>query len=224
MAPRRREAPPGPTTAAALADDLRRRILSGDPGPGAPLREEGLARAHGVSRHTVRSALAVLAAERLVVVEPYRGARVASLDDAALVALQELRGALEAEAVRLLRERHGEAWPAAVLAPVEAALARLERADGADPGDWPETARAHAAVHRALVSAAGSPRITEAYERLDSEILLLLLHVRPHYPRGSLTAEHRAYVAATRRRGEAEVRAHLAHSTALIVEARSHAG
>ena len=100
MSPRRRESEPGPTHAAALADALRASILSGELGLDAPLREERLAAEHAASRHTVRAALQALAAERLVTIAPYRGARVANLDDDAVEALQELRGALEAEAVR----------------------------------------------------------------------------------------------------------------------------
>ncbi len=222
MSPRRRDREPGPTAAAALTDLLRARILAGSPGPGEALREEELAREHDLSRHTVRAALASLAAERLVETVPYRGARVASLDDAELVALQELRGALEAEAVRILRDRHGSGWPAAVTGPLDAALADLTAVDAAS--DWPAAARAHAAFHRALVAAAGSPRITEAYARLDSEMLLLLTHLRPGYPAASLGDEHRDYLAAVQRDGGEVVRAHLAGSTAQIRSARADAG
>lgn len=219
MSPRRRDSAPGPTAAAALTDELRAGILDGRQLPGARLREEDIAEEHGVSRHTVRAALAALAAERLVDLVPYRGARVAALDDPALVALQQLRGALEAEAVRILRERYGCRWPDAVTAPIEAALHELAALDAAS--DWPHTARAHAAFHRALVAVAGSDRITEAYAQLDSEILLLLTHVRPRYSAGALGAEHRDYLAAVQRDGGDAVRAHLAHSTELIQAARA---
>ncbi|MGF2075852.1 GntR family transcriptional regulator, partial [Enterococcus casseliflavus] len=64
-----------------------------------------LSSTHGVSRHTARTALATLTAERLVTAEPYRGVRVSVLDDAALVALQQLRCALETEALRIVRGR-----------------------------------------------------------------------------------------------------------------------
>ncbi|MCH1866821.1 GntR family transcriptional regulator [Nocardioides sp. CFH 31398] len=205
-----------------LADTLRTRILDGTLAPGEPLRQEELSSHHDVSRHTLRTALATLTAERLVVAEPYRGARVADLDDAALVALQQLRCALETEAVRLLHDAHGAAWPAAVLADVDRALDALEAAEHA--GDWPGTARAHAGVHRALVDAAGSPRISEVCAGLDAELLLLLRGVRPHYGPGALAAEHRAYVDALRSGRVEAVREHLARSTALILEGRRQGG
>lgn len=197
---------------------MREQILDGRVSPGTPLREVALAGEWGVSRHTVRAVLAALAAERLVVVEPYRGARVADLDDDALVDLQRLRGALECEAVRLLRERHGDRWPDDLMAPITEALDDLAAAE--IMGAWPAVARAHSGVHLAVVEAAGSPRIAEAYRSLDAEILLMLLHVRPHYGRGELAVEHRAYVDALRARGESAVREHLDRATETILRAR----
>lgn len=214
MSPRRRDAP-GPTSAARLADDLRRRILTGDLRPGEPLREEQLAADTGLSRHTVRTALAALGAERLVVAEPYRGARVTDFTLEDVIALQQLRAALEGEAVRLVRERHGDAWPASVTDPIQAAIERLERVDEAD---WPSVAAAHAGVHRAVVAAAGNPRFDEAYARLDSELLLLLVHLRPQYSRAGLVAQHRAHLEDIRAVGEPAVRDHLAASTRLLQE------
>ena len=73
----------------------------------------------------MRTALAGLAAERLVQFVPYRGARVSALSIAEIEDLQALRGALESEAVRLLHERHGARWPDTVLAPIEASIATL---------------------------------------------------------------------------------------------------
>lgn len=213
---------PGPTATAELAARLRAEIIAGERRPGSPLREEELAATHALSRHTVRSALAALAAEGLLTLAPYRGARVIELDDDALLALQELRGALESEAVRMLRDRHGDRWPAAVTAPLDTALEALAEAEAS--GDWLATTRAHAAVHQSLVAAAGSIRITEAYARLDAEILVLLTHARPDYPAGTLTAEHREYLDAVQRTGGDAVRAHLAHSTEAIRAARSAAG
>jgi len=218
MTPRRRDDQVSPTTATQLADTLRARILDGQVEPGAPLREEELALRHGVSRHTVRTALATLASERIVDAAPYRGARVAALDDESLLALQQLRGALETEAVRLTTEAHGGSWPDDVTAPIAAAVDDLARAEAS--GDWPATTRAHALVHRTIVAAAGSPRIAEAHGLLESEILLLLAHVRPDYPPGALAHEHRAYLADVMVSGGSAVRAHLDHSTALIRAAR----
>ncbi len=203
---------PGPRAADTVADAVRAGILSGDLSPGTPLREEELSAAHGVSRHTARTALARLTAERLVTAEPYRGVRVALLDDAALIALQQLRCALETEALRIVRDR-GIRPP-----DVDDALDALAAAEAS--GDWPATLEAHARVHLALVDAADSPRIAEEYRRLDSEMHLLLTQVRPAYGAGELDAEHRAYVEAALTDPERAVRAHLDHSTRAILDGR----
>jgi DNA-binding GntR family transcriptional regulator len=207
-----RSGTPGPRTADVVAEGLRRAILSGDLAPGSPLREEDLSATHGVSRHTARTALATLTAERLVTSEPYRGVRVSFLDDADLVALQQLRCALETEALRIVKERGVRPRDA------DAALDTLAVAEAS--GDWPATLDAHAWVHRALVDAADSPRISEEYRRLDSEMRLLLAHVRPAYAPGELTTEHRAYVAAALTDPEHAVREHLDNSTRAIIAHR----
>ncbi|GAB3994836.1 GntR family transcriptional regulator [Nocardioides marmoraquaticus] len=217
MSPSRPSGAPRTTAADRLTDELRRGVLTGALSPGEPLREEDLAAATGHSRHTVRTALARLVAERLSVAAAYRGVRVTSFDDDAVVALQQLRGALESEAVRLLGERHGTTWPDEVLAPVRVAIGSMA-ACAAD--DWPAVAAAHAEVHRRLVAAAGSARITEAHARLDSEMLLLLVHVRPAYSLDSLVDEHVDHLRRVQRDGPAAVRRHLDHATRAILDAR----
>jgi DNA-binding GntR family transcriptional regulator len=200
------------TGADRLAAELRGRVLSGELEPGAPLREEALAEEYDLSRHTVRRALERLVAQRLLVSEAYRGVRVTSFSDADVVALQQLRGALESEAVRLIRAGHGDSWPDDLVAPLVVAVDRL----ATDPS--PE--EAHSAFHRALVASAGSPRISEAYEQLDIEMLLFLRQLRSHYDGALLCIEHRDYLANVQRVGEEVVRRHLAHATTTLLTSR----
>ncbi|MFB9307909.1 DNA-binding GntR family transcriptional regulator [Agromyces hippuratus] len=217
------------TTVDRVADLIRAEILSGVLAPDTPLREEAAAEQFGVSRHTVRAAFQRLVAERLAVAEAYRGVRVASFDRAHVIALQQLRAALEVEAVRIVGERHGEAWPDEVLAPARATLDALDRlADGGGDGypddagegiDWLEVERLHAEFHHAIVAASASPRIIEAHAALGSELLLFLLHVRPHYTLDTLIEEHRALLDELPTRGGDAVREHLEHSTRLLIGA-----
>lgn len=209
---------PRPTAKALLVDELRERILGATIPPGTPLREEDLASSYGHSRHTVRSALSQLAAERLVQLIPYRGARVADLSDAEVEDLQALRGALETEAVRQLHERHGDHWPDEVLAPVRASIDALAEAE--EDGDWLAITRAHAEVHSTLIAITGSTRICEAYEQLSSETLLLLAGVRSHYPKGAFAIEHREYLRDIQGGDSRVIRDHLSHTTELIRESR----
>ena len=195
-----------------VADAVRAEILTGALPADAPLREEAAAARFGVSRHTVRSAFQRLVAERLAVAMPYRGVRVASFDRETIIALQQLRAALEVEAVRIAGERFGREWPERVLGPARDALDRL-----AASADWLEAERVHAEFHQALVAASGSPRIIEAHAALGAELLLFLLHVRPHYTLESLVAEHRALLDEVQSRGPDALRDHLEHSTRLLV-------
>lgn len=197
---------------------VRAEILSGVLAPAEPLREEAAAARYDVSRHTVRAAFQRLVAERLAVAEAYRGVRVASFDRYEVIALQQLRAALEVEAVRIAGERFGEQWPDWALAPAREALDRLAAARS-EPVDWLEVERVHADFHQALVATSASPRIMEAHAALGSELLLFLLHVRPHYTLDSLIEEHRALLDELPTRGPAAVREHLEHSTRLLIGA-----
>src|SRR5207237_2776399 len=85
-------------------------------------------------------------------------------------------------------------------------------------GDEVEVLRAHAAVHLALVRAAGSPRITGAHERLSDELDLLLLRARPQYRQGELVRQHRALLADVQRLGAAPLRDHLADTISRTAE------
>ncbi|WP_449277453.1 GntR family transcriptional regulator [Leucobacter sp. GX24907] len=237
--PERTSSPP-PRAQQLIADAMRARILSGDLVPGAPLREEELATRYDASRHTVRSALLLLAAERLVHTAPYRGAWVASFDDDEILALQDLRCALESASVRILHRRHGDVWPRQVLRPLEYALEELADAETSrsrtqtsnmqissndDTGAEPDSAamrisRAHVAFHDALVRASESERIIEAYERIGSEILMLTAHVRPHYEPGAFEPQHRDYLREVQTGDVESVWRHLSVSTELLLAHR----
>lgn len=180
------------------------------------MREQALAAETALSRHTVRTALARLTAESLVTQESYRGTRVRSFSAEDVQALQQLRCALEAEAVRLTRERHGRSWPDQVTAPVHKAMAELEIVGSAHPGDWPRVTAAHAGGHRAVVATASSSRIQDAYAQLDSEMLLLLVNLRPTYSAEEVVDDHRDYLRQIQIDGEKAVRRHLAHGTRQI--------
>ncbi|MFE9694824.1 GntR family transcriptional regulator [Micromonospora sp. NPDC005806] len=71
-----------------LADLLRDRITSGDLAPGASLPSElRLAQEYGLSRTSVRQAIALLRSDGLVIVEPPRGPFVRSMEPIETVTL-----------------------------------------------------------------------------------------------------------------------------------------
>jgi DNA-binding GntR family transcriptional regulator len=84
---------------------LRDEILSGHLGPGAELSEVALAERLGVSRGPIREALSLLCAQRLVTMQPRRGAYVSVLTRQEFLEAYQVREALEALAARLASAR-----------------------------------------------------------------------------------------------------------------------
>ena len=196
----------GTTAVAALTATLRDRILDGDLAPGERLIERALVEEHDVSRVTARSALARLAAEGLVVLEPHRGARVASLDAEQLHDLFALRTALEVEAARIaLAER-----PAELDAELGEAVAALAAACRPKRVVWRRVGEAHEEVHRALVDAARSPRISAAHQNLAAELRLFVVRLRPVWTAKEMVAHHRQLQRDLPAGGPDVVRRHLA--------------
>ncbi|WP_068920809.1 GntR family transcriptional regulator [Planobispora rosea] len=191
---------------AALADALRRRILSGEIEPGTPLPEQELSAAYGVARPTVREALAVLVHEGLLRRERHRSAQVAEVTVADLEDLMFVRRPLEdLMAVSLAGRR---------VAGADEALARMGALSADAP--WSDVVAEHMALHQELIVAVGSPRLERLYAALAAETRLGLVRLRAVYPdRDVLVAEHRDLLDVIAR-GPAEaarraVAAHLDH-------------
>jgi DNA-binding GntR family transcriptional regulator len=193
------------STVDALAAALRARIFEGDLAAGERLPERELTERYGVARHSVRAALRSLAAEGLVTIEPHRGASVASLDEAAVRSLFELRTALEIEAAHLALERNGGTLPASVCRAVAALAAVCARPNPA----WGDVADAHNAVHLAIVRAASSDRIARAYDGLAGEMRLFLTALRPHWTLERMAAHHEELLDQLERIGPSALRDHL---------------
>jgi DNA-binding GntR family transcriptional regulator len=194
------------STVDALAADLRTRIFDGGLDPDERLTERELTERYGVARHSVRAALRALAAERLVLIEPNRGARVARLDAAGLRSLFELRTALEMEAAHLALARNGGRVPGAV----HDAVAFLGRTCARQDPPWSEISAAHNGVHLALVRAADSERIERAYDGLAGEMRLFVTALRPHWSLERMAAHHEQLVAELDSEGASALRAHIA--------------
>ena len=88
------------STVDRVAEELRRAVFDGELESGTPLREVALAESLGVSRPTVREALAVLVAEGLATREPNRGVAVASPDPESVRDVCRARAVLEIAGVR----------------------------------------------------------------------------------------------------------------------------
>jgi DNA-binding GntR family transcriptional regulator len=96
------------TMSAAVADELRRRILDGEFPAGFQLRQDALAEEFGVSRIPVREALMQIEAEGLVKIHPHRGAIVSELSLGEIDELFELRMLLEPRLLKASAPRLNE--------------------------------------------------------------------------------------------------------------------
>lgn len=84
-----------------LFDSLQRAIVEGEIASGSKISEPELARQHGVSRGSLREAIARLEACKLVERRPNLGARVVTLSYEQLIEIYQVREALEGMAARL---------------------------------------------------------------------------------------------------------------------------
>ncbi|TLP43364.1 GntR family transcriptional regulator [Cohaesibacter sp. CAU 1516] len=101
------------TTTNIVADELRKRIMSGQLREGEQVRQEAIATELGVSRIPVREALRQLEAEGLITLVSHKGAEVTRLEPSEIAELFEVRIMLESwmfeHAIEHITESHLEA-------------------------------------------------------------------------------------------------------------------
>jgi DNA-binding GntR family transcriptional regulator len=204
------------STVQAAANALREQILDGQIQPGARLRETEFAERLGIARHSFRAATQILIAEGLLLREPNRGVQVPVLDPDDLIDVFRLRTALELEAVRLVM--------ASGTVPEEAAESVRELSGIGDDASWRSVVEPDMRFHQAIIDASGSTRLVRAYSSVQSEILLCLVKLRPHYHRpADVAAEHEELIAAMRAgdpdRAEELFRKHLAEAADNLTKA-----
>ena len=159
------------STVERVADELHRAIFDGELESGTPLREVALADSLGVSRPTIREALATLVSEGLATREPNRGVSVTQPDPDSIHDVCQARGVLEAAGVR-----HWAGADPASRAAVRTALAAYTDAVERE-ASYQVLNQRHLAFHLTLVGLAGSPRLMAMAESLYSELRLALAQV-----------------------------------------------
>jgi DNA-binding GntR family transcriptional regulator len=170
----------------------------------------------GIARHSFRAAAQILVAEGLLHREPNRGVQVPVFEADDLIDVFRLRTALEIEAVRLVIA--SGSIPAAVEQSVE------ELSGLPDDAPWRSVVEPDMRFHRAIIDASGSDRLARAYSTVQSEVLLCLVWLRPHYERpAEVAAEHEELIAAIRAgdadQAEAMFRAHLTEAVGNLTRA-----
>src|SRR4051794_3499664 len=147
---------------------LRGAVIAHRLGPGTKLPEDELAAIYGVSRTVVRSALQALAHDRLVCLEPNRGAFVAKPSPREAREVFEVRGLIEPR-VAALAASAAQAHHTAYL------TAHLEHEHTAvRAGDDGEAIRLSAAFHVAIAEIAGNVILTDYVRDLVSRSSLII--------------------------------------------------
>ncbi len=154
-----------------VADELRGALFDGELEPGTPLREVALAASLGVSRSTVREALAALVADGLVDRIPNKGTVVHALTAEGIGDICRARLVLESAGITM--------WSQAAEADrnaVRKAVARFDRL-AAKRTPAQDLTAAHLEIHRSITALTGSPRLIALAETLYAEIRLALAHL-----------------------------------------------
>lgn len=157
-----------PRTVLHLAvENLRQAIFTGVLQPGERLVEADLCQRLDVSRASLREALRVLAAEKLITIVPNRGPSVASLSWAEAEEIYDVRAMLEGEAAFRAASRLGTEGIAAM----RSALADFERAVGRR--DAAGRLAATGRFYDAMLAGCGSSVIPELLQGLVARITFL---------------------------------------------------
>lgn len=183
---------------------IRRRIIQAELEPGAPLSENQLAAALGISRTPIRESLQMLEREGLVRVIPQRGAYVAELSTQDIFEIYQIREQLESLAARIAAERLTEGD----LAELHHLVERMGQPG--NPLDGEAVTDADMRLHRLIVSTTKNRRLEQILGTLDDQVhrlrcLTMRYLSQPNGGRPSdSVAEHAAIVQALRSRNPAE--------------------
>jgi DNA-binding GntR family transcriptional regulator len=209
-------AQPPVTTVTRIAEELRRGIREGRFAPGQRLIEADLTRALGVSRGPLREAMARLAGDGLVKIEPNRGVTVRALTREDVRSIAAIREMVEGLAARLAAE-HIDAGSnredfKRVWAEMNGARARSNASDYVD---------ANEKFHTMIVRIGGNAILAQLLQQLRTPLFRFQFRSRFAVP--SLERGHRdhaaiatAILAGDARAAELAMRRHLRNSTKLI--------
>jgi len=210
--------PSRPATASDVTSRLREAITRGRLTPNERLIEADLAGQYRVNRAHIRTALAMLDQEGLVVRERNRGARVRAISDAEALEIAGTRLVIETMVARQAAERIDAAARKALRA-VEADMRAAVAAE-----DYGRFSECNAALHREIQAIAGNATATRILDTLKSHLVRLQYRVilLPGRPQSSL-AEHRAVIDAICKgdgaAAEKAMRRHMESFTRLLAQA-----
>ena len=154
----------------AVAESLRRDVISREIDPGAVLTEQFVADRFSVARTTAKAAVERLVADGFLQRTMHRSARAPVLSAEDIQDLYDTRILLEEEALRRVAVTG--------TVPVQAERHSLELMIFASRGDHDAMAGCDVAMHRALVEAAGSPRLTRMHATIMGEAHICMVQIQ----------------------------------------------
>jgi DNA-binding GntR family transcriptional regulator len=166
-----------------VLESIKEAILYGKLKPGQALVETDLAATLNVSKTPVREALKTLAGSGLVVMSPYKGATVRTVDAAMASSVYDVRMLMEPEALRR---------SVALGADFTEARSALD-----DTSDLARRSLANRRFHRALYAGCGNPLMVEILDGLRDQAALITVAgwgISPTWD--TEDAEHRAILVA----------------------------
>lgn len=156
-------------TADPIYEALKAAIMTGQLAPGEPLRQDEIARQHGVSKIPVREALLRLEVDGFVLFRKNKGATVREISPAEVLDLMDIRVALECRALEL-------AIPQMAQSDLDRAQAILQACrPEADLAEWSGlNERFHQAIYEPCGNGALMQMIADLRARLGPFVRLLV--------------------------------------------------
>lgn len=168
----------------AVCTALEADILNLHFAPGAKTTESALAERYGVSRNTVREAVAHLLAQGYLTKIANKGIYVRKFTATDVQEIFHLRALLELEAVNKIADSDH------LSADLFHILQQLEACDRV--AQWDDYVRLDIQFHSALVDAANSPRLSRLYDTILNEVKLCIYQTRNYVTiPGGTDASHR---------------------------------
>jgi DNA-binding GntR family transcriptional regulator len=182
------------STPVLVADRLREGILDGTFPPRTQLSEVALSQQLSVSRGPIREAMQRLLQEGLLRGERNRGVFVVDLGETDVRDIYLARSAVERTAAALVVSAGSDEDFGVLQSMVDQLAAAVD-------SNWVEMTKLDLQFHRALVAAAGSPRLDRMFRTLMAESQLCIVRLEPFYPgREEVVHEHQAILDAIRAR------------------------
>lgn len=153
---------------AQAADAIREAIINGVLKQGERIKEIDLSQQMNLSRATLRSALQQIAKEGLVILIPYTGWQVISLDWRDVWELFTLRSAIERLAAHIVAEEIDEEGKKALLKAFDNLVTQYQR------NDAKKIAAADFALHKAIINLTNNSRLIGQYALIEQQVRICI--------------------------------------------------